>query len=59
MDSQMRKFKPSPQEKPTWMSDEDWQDHLEEVQAFERRNYRQSAGQRAARPSQDSPPKSK
>ena len=59
MDSQMHKFKPPPQEKPTWMSEQAWQDHLEELKAFERRNYRLSAGQRAARPSQDAPPKSK
>jgi hypothetical protein len=59
MDSQMHKFKPPPQEKPTWMSEEAWQDHLEEVKAHAKRIYRQSGGRLDLSRSQDSPPKTK
>jgi hypothetical protein len=59
MDSQMRKFKPPPQEKPTWMSEEAWQDHLEEVKAHAKRVCRQSGGRLDLSPSQDPSPKSK
>jgi hypothetical protein len=43
---------PPPQKHPE-MSEEAWQDHLEEVRAFERRNYRQSGGRGLAKPSQE------
>jgi hypothetical protein len=52
-------FKPPPQEKPTWMSYEEWQDHLEEVRVHAKRVYRQSAGRLDFSPSQHSQPKSK
>lgn len=47
--------KQQPQQKPEWMSDQDWQDHLEELRAFERRNYRHSGGRVNANPSKGSP----
>lgn len=53
-----RQKKPGSQpQKPNWMADEDWRDHLEELQAFERRNYRLSGAGRAAPPSKASPAK--
>jgi hypothetical protein len=55
----LKKFQPPPTTKPPGMSEEAWKIHLEEVKAFERRNYRQSAGQRAAQHSQASQPKNK
>jgi hypothetical protein len=47
MESPMQKFKPPPQEKPSWMLEEEWQDHQEEVRAFNKRVYRQSGGRLA------------
>jgi hypothetical protein len=52
------KMPDQPQKPPHW-TEQEWKDHLDDVKAFERRNYRQSAGQRAAQSSQHSPPKSK
>ena len=44
IEDQMKQHKPSSETKPQWMSEEAWLDHLEEVKAFERRNYRLSGG---------------
>jgi len=43
-EGQMRQHKPSSDQKPEWMSDDDWQEHLEEVKAFNKRVWRQSGG---------------
>jgi hypothetical protein len=40
----LKQFKPPPQEKPPGMSEEAWQEHLEEVKAHHKRVYRQSGG---------------
>jgi hypothetical protein len=40
----LKQFKPPPQKKPQWMSPKEWQDHLEELKAFEKGNFRQSGG---------------
>jgi hypothetical protein len=41
---QMKQHKPPPDQKPEGMSDDAWQDHLEEVKAFKKRLWRQSGG---------------
>jgi hypothetical protein len=51
----LKQFEPPPQKKPQWMSAQEWWDHLEEVRAFAKRNFRQSGGPQAMRRSQDSP----
>ena len=33
-----------PETKPDWMSEEDWQEQLEEIRAYQKRNYRQRGG---------------
>jgi TRAP-type C4-dicarboxylate transport system substrate-binding protein len=54
----MKQFKPPPQEKPTWMSEEAWQEQVEEMRAFAKRVYKQSGGQLDVDPFRDSQPKS-
>ena len=46
----LKQFKPPPPQKHPEMSDEEWQDHLQELKAFERRNFRQSGGLAAPPP---------
>jgi hypothetical protein len=43
-EGQMKQYKPSPDQKPEWMSNDDWQDHLGELKAFNKRLWRQSGG---------------
>ena len=40
----MQKYKPPPQEKPLWMSEEAYQEYQEEVRAFSKRVHRHSGG---------------
>lgn len=54
-EQQMPQPPKQPPQKHPEMSDEEWQDHLEEVRAFERRNFRQSGGRVRTNPSKDSP----
>ncbi len=42
-EGQQQPSNPQPQ-KPDWMSDEDWKEHLEEVRAFNKRTHRHSGG---------------
>jgi hypothetical protein len=50
--------KPLPQ-KPHWMSEEDWQEQLEEMKAHAKRLYRQSGGRLDVWPCETSQPKYK
>jgi hypothetical protein len=39
-----RQQEQEPEKKPAWMSDEQWQDHLEELAAWRKRRQRQHGG---------------